>query len=317
MNQAVQPTFDCRVAFARTLTELAQADPRIMAVCNDSVSSSQLGEFRKQFPERLINVGIAEQTMIGVAAGLANGGYIPFVCAAGSFLSARALEQIKVDLAYSGYPAVLCAMSPGMAYGELGPTHHSIEDISWMRAIADLDIVIPADPAQTAAALHWAAFCGRPVYMRIGRFKVPSVSEHSAGAAFTPGKIDVLRPGDDVTLVASGTLVCRALEAATRLQQEGIHARVLNVSTIRPLDSATLHLAARQTRGLVIAEEGVTSGGLGAAVAIELIQQHPVRMRFLGVNGFAPTGSAGFLLDHFGLSAEGMVQAAHDILGQA
>jgi len=284
MKQSVQPTFDCRVAFAQTLLELAQADERIMAVCNDSVGSSQLGEFRQQFPDRLINVGIAEQTMVGVAAGLANGGFIPFVCAAGSFLSARALEQIKVDLAYSRYPAVLCAMSPGMAYGELGPTHHSIEDISWMRAIADLDIVIPADPAQTVAAMRWAACCERPVYMRIGRFKVPSISEHVEGAAFTPGKIDTLRQGDDITLVATGSMVCRALDAAERLQQEGICARVLNVSSIRPLDVATLHLAAEQTRGLVIAEEGVSSGGLGAAVAMELIQRQPASMRFLGVN---------------------------------
>jgi len=213
MKQTAQPTFDCRASFAQTLLELAQADERIIAVCNDSVGSSQLGEFRQQFPERLINVGIAEQNMVGVAAGLANGGLIPFVCAAGSFLSARALEQIKVDLAYSAYPAVLCAMSPGMAYGELGPTHHSIEDISWMRAIADLDIVIPADPAQTAAAMRWAAYCGRPVYMRIGRFKVPSISEAMEGPAFTPGKIDTLRQGDDITLVATGSLVCRALQA--------------------------------------------------------------------------------------------------------
>jgi len=316
MKQSAQATFDCRVAFAQTLLELAQADPRIIAVCNDSVGSSNLGEFRKQFPERLINVGIAEQNMVGVAAGLANGGLIPFVCAAGSFLSARALEQIKVDLAYSAYPAVLCAMSPGMAYGELGPTHHSIEDISWMRAIANLDIVIPADPEQTMAAVRWAAFCGRPVYMRIGRFKVPSISEHHAGAAFTPGKIDTLRQGDDVTLVATGTLVSRALQAAELLRQDGIEARVLNVSTIRPLDRPTLRLAAEQTQGLVIAEEGVSSGGLGAAVVMDLIEHQSVKIKCLGVNTFAPTGSAGFLLDHFGLNAEGMAQAARAILGR-
>jgi len=314
MKQTVQPTFDCRGAFAQTLLELAQADSRIMTVCNDSVGSSQLGEFRQHFPDRLINVGIAEQTLVGVAAGLANGGLIPFVCAAGSFLSARALEQIKVDLAYSGYPAVLCAMSPGMAYGELGPTHHSIEDISWMRAIANLDIVIPADPAQTSAALRWAAFCGRPVYMRIGRFKVPSISENRQGAAFTPGKIDTLREGHDVTLVACGTLVSRALHAADILQQDSISARVLNVSTIRPLDVDTLRLAANQTQALVIAEEGVSSGGLGAAVAMDLIQHQPVKMKCLGVNTFAPTGSAGFLLDYFGLSAEGIAQAAREVL---
>ncbi len=141
MNAAVQnplPTFDCRVAFAETLIELAKADERIVAVCNDSVGSSNLIGFQKLFPDRLVNVGIAEQNMVGVGAGLANAGFIPFVCGAGPFLTGRALEQIKVDVAYNNFPVVLCGMSPGMAYGELGPTHHSIEDLSWLRAIDGL-----------------------------------------------------------------------------------------------------------------------------------------------------------------------------------
>ena len=157
-------TFDCRQAFAETLIELAHADSRIVAVCNDSVGSSNLVRFQKLFPERLINVGIAEQDMVGVAAGLANGGFIPFVCGAAPFLTGRALEQIKVDVAYNGFPVVLCGMSPGMAYGELGPTHHSIEDLSWLRAIDGLAIVVPADPAQTRAAVRWAANSGVPSY---------------------------------------------------------------------------------------------------------------------------------------------------------
>jgi transketolase len=142
-------TFDCRQAFVAELTALARADERIVAVCNDSVGSSNLTSFAAEFPQRLINVGIAEQNMVGVAAGLANGGYVPFVCAAAPFLTGRATEQIKADIAYNGYHVVLCGMSPGMAYGELGPTHHSIEDLSWMRAISDLTIVVPADPQQT------------------------------------------------------------------------------------------------------------------------------------------------------------------------
>ena len=147
----------------------ASVDERIVAVCNDSVGSSNLGGFQKLFPDRLINVGIAEQNMVGVAAGLANGGFIPFVCGAGPFLTGRALEQIKVDVAYNGFPVVLCGMSPGMAYGELGPTHHSIEDLSWLRAIDGLAIVVPADPAQTRAAVRWAAAAGSPCYIRVGR----------------------------------------------------------------------------------------------------------------------------------------------------
>src|SRR4029079_2121103 len=149
--------FDCRKAFAEELIALAREDERIVAVCNDSVGSRNLGKFREEFPDRLINVGIAEQDLVGVGAGLANGGMIPFVSAAAPFLTGRALEQIKADIAYSHARVILCGQSPGMAYGELGPTHHSIEDLSWLRAIADLPIVVPADPGQTRAAVRWAA----------------------------------------------------------------------------------------------------------------------------------------------------------------
>jgi transketolase len=303
-------TFDCRVAFAEMLTTLAAADQRIVAVCNDSVGSSNLTGFKDRFPDRLINVGIAEQTMVGVAAGLANGGFIPFVCAAGPFLSGRATEQVKADVAYSNYGIVLCAMSPGMAYGELGPTHHSIEDLSWMRAIDNLDILVPADPEQTVAAVTYAASSGRPIYMRVGRHKVPATSHLHKAGAFTPGKIDTLRDGSDVTLVATGTLVSRAVEAARLLAAEGIEARVLNVSTIKPLDEETLLAAARETGAIVVAEEGMREGGLGAAVASLLAERHPTRMKLLGVTGFAPTGSNEFLLEHFGLTADGIAVAA-------
>src|SRR5436190_2063770 len=167
--------FDCRQAFADELIAMAREDERIVAVCNDSVGSSNLTVFRKTFPERLVNVGIAEQNMVGVAAGLANGGLLPFVCAASPFLTGRALEQIKADVVYSNFPVVLCGMSPGVAYGELGPTHHSIEDLAWTRAIGDLAVIVPADPDETRAAMRWAVNAGRPCFMRIGRTKVPSV----------------------------------------------------------------------------------------------------------------------------------------------
>jgi len=306
-------TFDCRVAFAETLAELARQDPRIVAVCNDSVGSSNLGKFRDEFPDRLVNVGIAEQNMVGVAAGLANGGFIPFVSCAGPFLTGRALEQIKADVAYNNYPVVLCGQSPGMSYGELGPTHHSIEDFAWMRALSDITILNPADPKQTRDAVRWAAGANRPIYMRVGRFKVPAVTPEDA--PFEPGRALLLRDGTDVTLLATGVLVSRALEAADRLAGEGVSARVLNMVTIAPLDADAVLAAARETRGIVTAEEGVVSGGLGSAVAELLAQQHPARMRILGVPHFAPTGSAAFLLDHFGLNADGLVKAAHELVG--
>jgi len=304
--------FDCRVAFAEELVSLAQADPRIVAVCNDSVGSSNLVAFRNAFPGRLVNVGIAEQNMVGVAAGLANGGLRPFVCAASPFLTGRALEQIKADVAYSDFPVVLCGMSPGMAYGELGPTHHSIEDLAWLRAIDALAVIVPADPAETRAAMRWAVAANRPCFLRIGRTKVPAVSPE--GQVFEPGRATVLRHGNDVTIVAIGTMVARALDAAQQLAQQGVEARVINAASVKPLDEATILAAARETRGIVTVEEAVVQGGLGSAVAELVSQQHPTRMRILGVTGFAPTGSASFLFDHFGLTAANIAGRAHELL---
>jgi len=308
-------THDCRKAFAEELLALAREDERIVAVCNDSVGSSNLVEFRKEFPDRLINVGIAEQDLVGVGAGLANGGMIPFVSAAAPFLTGRALEQIKADAAYSNVHVILCGQSPGMAYGELGPTHHSIEDLSCTRAIANLPVVVPADPAQTRAAVRWAAAAPGPVYLRVPRFKVPDVTPD--GAPFEPGRAVQLTDGDDVTVVAVGTLVSRALAAADRLRAEGIGVRVLNVPFVDPLDEAAIVAAARETRGIVTAEEATVSGGLGAAVASVVVERQPVPMRILGIRGeFAPTGSAAYLLEHFGLTADGIADAARDIVGR-
>jgi len=306
-------TFDCRQAFAAELISLARTDPRIVAVCNDSVGSSNLTGFAAEFPDRLINVGIAEQNMVGVAAGLANGGYIPFVCAAAPFLSGRATEQIKSDIAYNGYHVVLCGMSPGMAYGELGPTHHSIEDLSWMRAISDLIIVVPADPQQTRDVMRWAVNTDKPSYLRIGRVKVPAVTPE--GTPFELGKALQLRDGNDVTLVATGVTVSRALDAAELLSANGISARVLNVATIVPLDDEAIVRAATETGRIVTIEEGRITGGLGAAVSQTVVRTHPVPMRLLGVGGFAPTGKAEFLYEYFGIDAPSIAAAARELVG--
>jgi len=313
MSATTEEKFDCRVAFAEELSALARADRRIVAVCNDSVGSSNLVGFAKEFPDRLVNVGIAEQNMVGVAAGLANGGFIPFVSCAGPFLTARALEQIKADVAYSNYHVVLCGQSPGMSYGELGPTHHSIEDFAWLRALDNMTVLAPADPYQTRAALRWAAGTDRPVYMRIGRHKVPAVTPE--GHAFVVGEADELRAGNDIAIIAAGTLVSAALQAAELLAGRGVAARVLNMATIAPLDEAAVLRAARETGRIVTAEEAVVHGGLGSAVAEVVVRHRPVPMRMLGVTHFAPTGKTGFLLDHFGLNAEGIVRAAQELMG--
>lgn len=307
------PLHDCRDAWVETLVELAESDDRVVAVVNDSVGSSKLAPFQQRFGDRLINVGIAEQDMVGVGAGLANGGKIPFVSAAACFLTARAMEQIKVDAAYSQHHVVLVGQSPGMAYGELGPTHHSIEDLAWLRTIPGLTVIVPADPEETRQALRWAAGHDGPVFVRVSRMGVPDVNP--PGYRFVPGRATTLRQGADVTIAATGTVVSRALEAAEALAAEGVDARVLAVPTIKPLDEEALVAAARETAGIVTVEEALVSG-LGGAVAELLARRSPARMRMVGVDdAFAPTGSVEWLLDHFGISAAGVAAAARELLG--
>lgn len=305
--------YDCRDAFENKLRELASEDQRIVAVVNDSVGSSKLNQFGQMYPVRLVNVGIAEQNMIGVGAGLANGGLIPFVCGASPFLIGRALEQIKADLAYSNANVKLCGMSSGMAYGELGPTHHSIEDMAWLRSIANMTVIVPADPVETAQAVEVAASTAGPMFIRLSRLLVPIV--HDPDYHFEIGKAALLRDGGDITLIANGVLVCQALAAAEMLAKEGIHARVLNMSTVRPLDNEAVQAAATETGVIVTAEEHTVFGGLGSAVAEVVVSTHPVPMRILGVPGvFAPTGSASWLLEHFGLTAQGIFDAALELV---
>lgn len=310
---AEQALFDCREAYSSVLGELAAHDQRVCAVINDSLSSARLKGFKTKYPDRFVNVGIAEQNLVGVGCGLANSGMIPYLCAASCFLTARAMEQIKVDLAYSKTNVRLCAMSPGMAYGQLGPTHHSIEDLAWMRVLPNLTVIVPADPVETAAAMRYSLVHEGPMFLRIARMPVPRV--HGDDYEFRVGKAVRLREGSDVTLIANGVMVCRALDAANALEVRGISARVLNMSTLKPLDHEAILDAARTTRGIVTAEEALAAGGLGSAIAEVLAQKHPAPMRILGVpDVFAPTGTAEFLLAHFGLTAAGIERAALELL---
>lgn len=311
-----RPLHDCRDSWATTIVDLAKHDQRIVAVVNDSVGSSKLGGFQSEFPDRLVNVGIAEQDMVGIGAGLANGGKIPFVSAAACFLTARALEQIKVDAAYSQSNIKLIGQSPGMAYGELGPTHHSIEDLAWLRAIPGLTVIVPADPRETAEVIRWAAEHTGPVFVRVSRMPVPDVTPD--GYEYVPGRAVTLRDGADVTIVATGTVVSRALEAADLARTEGIDARVLAVPTIKPFDTDAIVRAARETAGIVTLEEASVVGGLGGAVAETVVRHHPVRVRTLGVpDEFAPTGSAPWLLDHYGISASGALRACRELVAKS
>ncbi|WP_194269426.1 transketolase family protein [Tritonibacter litoralis] len=304
---------DCRDAFTSVLEALGSKNTDIVAVCNDSVGSSKLGGFRDKFPERLINVGIAEQNMVGVGAGLANGGKIPFVCAASPFLTGRALEQIKADVAYSETNVKLVGISSGMAYGELGPTHHSIEDFAWIRALPNVPVVAPADRNETAAVIKWAAATTGGCFLRLSRVGVPDLlpEEH----VFELGKANLLREGNDLTLIANGVLTHRALMAAALLEKDGINARVLNMASVRPIDETAIVSAAKDTGAILTCEEHTTFGGLGSAVAEVVVDQAPVPMTRLGVPGvFAHTASANTLLDDYGMSPEAMAESARALI---
>jgi len=225
------------------------------------------------------------------------------------------MEQIKVDLAYSKMNVRICGMSSGMAYGQLGPTHHSIEDIAWTRILPNLSVIVPADDIETAAAMRYSLAHEGPMFLRISRIPVPRV--HDDDYDFRFGKAVKVREGSDVTIITNGVLVHRALEAARLLEAEDKSVRVLNMSTIKPLDEEAILDAARTTRGIVTAEEGLAAGGLGGAVAEVVALRHPAPMRILGLQDvFAPTGSAEFLLEHFNLTATGMRDAAMELIAE-
>lgn len=303
--------FDCRDAFSATLESLAESDPRIVGVVSDSVGSSKLVNFRKRWPDRLVNVGIAEQTVVAVGAGLANGGKVPFVSAASCFLTARAMEQIKADIAYSNVNVKLIGQSSGVAYGELGPTHHSIEDLAWLRLLTNLTVLVPSDPWETEQAIRAAAELDGPVFVRMSRMPVPAISRRNP--KFEIGRAEVLAEGDDLAIICNGVMVHRALAAAATLEDEGIGARVINMSTINPLDEAAV-IAAAETGAILTVEEHSVRGGLGGAVAEVVTANRPVPVRRMGFPGFLPTGSAEWLLEHFGLTADGIAAAARDVI---
>jgi transketolase len=294
---------------------MAAQDARVCVVINDSLSSAKMKDFKAKHPSRFVNVGIAEQNMVGVGNGLANGGMVPYLCGASCFLTARAMEQVKVDLAYSKANVKICGMSSGMAYGQLGPTHHSVEDIAWTRILPNLTVIVPADDVETAAVMRYSLHHEGPIFIRISRIPVPRV--HGDDYEFRLGKAVKLRDGSDITIITNGVLVARALEAARLLEAEGKSARVLNMSTVKPLDEEAILDAAQATKGIVAAEEGLAAGGLGGAVAEVLVLRHPTPMRILGLQDvFAPTGSAEFLLEHFNLTATGMRDAAMELIGE-
>ncbi len=307
----------CREAFSSTLLRLAKDQRDIVAVTSDARGSVLLSAFASTLPDQFIEVGIAEQNAIGIAAGLASCGKNVFVCGPASFYCSRSLEQIKHDVAYSGTNVKIAAVSGGVAYGALGSTHHSLHDIAVLRAIPDIGIILPADARQTEIVTAYLAATGGAVYMRMGRSAVPEVygPDMPEKDVFRYGKGNVLRSGTDVSIIACGQMVHYALTASDLLAEEGISARVIDLPTIKPLDTELIELAAEETGGIVTVEEHSIHGGLGAGVAETCVQACPVPMRILGIpDEPAFTGNQLEIFEHYGLSGRGIRNAVAELI---
>lgn len=302
--------------FADTLQVLAAADRNIIAVTSDSRGSGKLAPFGKALPKQIVEVGIAEQNLVGVTAGLAACGKKAFGVSPSCFLTARSLEQIKNDVCYSNVPAVLVGISSGVSYGALGSTHHSLHDLAVLRAINNVTIIVPADNIETREAIRHAAKATRPVFVRFGKAAMFDVTP--AGAVFEPGKAITIREGTDVAFIANGETVVHAVLAAAQLAAEGISARVLSLHTVKPLDTAAILAAGRECRAVITVEEHMVAGGVGEAVASTLLQGG-VSPRFKMV-GFPDedtvTGAQADLFRHYGISMEGLSAAARELLAR-
>ncbi|MBR1401395.1 MAG: transketolase family protein [Prevotella sp.] len=303
----------CRKSFTDTLLELAKADKDIIAVTSDARGSVTLGDFAKELPEQFVEVGIAEQDAVGIGAGLAHSGKKVFVCGPACFYVARSLEQVKVDMAYSQNPVKILGVSGGVAYGALGATHHSLHDIAVLRTFPSMNVVLPCDARQTRKLVKQLVDYPKPVYVRVGRAAVPDVYEND-DFEFEIGKANMLMNGTDLTIIAAGETVYHAFEAGKMLKEQGISARVLDMSWIKPCDQEAVLKAAADTRRIITVEEHSKFGGLGAMVA-EIISENPVPLRILGIpDENVVHGTNKEIFHHYGLDAEGIVKAATDFL---
>lgn len=304
--------------FSETLQSLAENDRDIIAVTSDSRGSGKLVPFGKRFPGQIVEVGIAEQNLVGMAAGLASAGKKVFAVSPACFLTARSLEQIKNDVAYSGHPVTLTGISAGVSYGALGSTHHSLHDLAALRAIHNLTITVPADNYETEAAVRQAAAAGHPVYLRFGKKPMPLLD--TPGAArddFRLGRGRMVRAGGDIALVATGETVYPALKAALKLEREyGVRAAVVSMHTVKPLDHELLAKLAGTVRAVLTVEEHSICGGLGEACASFLLEAgFFLPFRIMGIpDEYTVTGSQTEIFEHYGISEEGIAAAALQLL---
>lgn len=300
-----------REAFGETLIELADEGVDVVAVEADLSKSTTTSKFASVHPDRFFNVGIAEQNMIGTAAGLAVAGKVAFTGSFAVFATGRAYDQVRNTVCYSGLNVKLAPTHSGVTVGPDGGSHQMLEDIALMRVLPGMRVLVPADFDAAKAALRVAATTPGPFYVRLGRTGGPRI--YDEGFAMTPGAAYVLREGTDVTIAACGILVSEALKAAEALAAEGVSAEVIDVASIKPLDTATITSSARKTGAVVTCEEHSIIGGLGSAVAEALVEHAPVPMRRVGVNDvFGTSGDPDELMVHFGLTASDIVRACHE-----
>jgi len=300
--------------FAETLLVEAKKNSSITVVTSDSRGSGKLVPYGKELPNQIVEVGIAEQNLVGVSAGLAASGKKVFAVSPASFLTARSLEQIKADVAYSNHPVCLIGISAGISYGQLGSTHHSIHDYAVLRCINNLSIVAPSDNFETVEVIKQAVDCPTPLYIRFG--KKPMMDIHSQNASFKIGKAIITRQGEDVLLIATGETVQRAYLAAQILEQNNIHATVMSMHTIKPFDQKAFLSEAKKVKVIVSLEEHSVYGGLGEQCA-SLLAQNNINARFqiLGIpDEYMINGSQSDVLDHYNMSPEKISKTVSNLL---
>ncbi len=302
--------------FSATLIELAGKDRNILVVTSDSRGSGKLIPFGEKFPEQIVEIGIAEQNLVGVAAGLASAGKKVFAVSPACFLTTRALEQIKNDVAYSDQPVTLVGISAGVSYGALGSTHHSIHDVAVLRAIHNIQIVVPADNFETREAILAAAGSTKPIYLKFGKKSMPNLPRVSEN--FEIGRGSLIREGEDIAFIACGETVAPAFEAAGKLEERGISARVISMHTINPLDKELVLDTAKRCKAVITVEEHCVNGGLGEACASLLMQESQfVRFKMVGFpDEETVTGSQTEIFNYYGISGEGLCQTAIQLLNQ-
>ena len=305
----------CRKMFTDTLTELARHDKDIVAVTTDARGSVTLGDFAQQLPGQFVECGIAEQNAVGISAGLAHSGKKVFCCGPACFYVARALEQVKVDLAYSQNPVTILGVSGGVAYGALGATHHSLHDIAVLRTFPGMNICLPSDGRVTRRLVKMLVDFDQPCYVRVGRAPVPEVYADD-DFTFEIGKAITVVEGDDLAIIATGETVYHAWQAALALREKGIRARVLDMSWIKPFDYEAVRKAAKETGRIITVEEHSRFGGLGALVC-ETLSEHPVPVRIIGIpDENVVHGSSAEIFHHYGLDAEGIVSATMNFISK-